>query len=213
MECGTRVSIVSFSDSSSDSSPLCGMILAALVTAIPTAAISSELPEEIWRMPGNDAVNSLYMFLRLNGYEEDYETFLAQAQSIRDDPTMTSLRNTSRTLGYSTEVVKATTQQVMQPGFPKPAVLFCERLGSATGKWNVLLYANEEHAAVLVGGTMVINLVPVDQFRLDWSGYALTTKIQQSLLGAILRYFSFAVAGLALLSLMLCRTARADCGH
>jgi ABC-type bacteriocin/lantibiotic exporter with double-glycine peptidase domain len=177
---------------------------------IPTFAISSEIPEGIWRRPGNDAINSLYMFLRLNGYEESYETFVSQTQSLRDEATLSSLRDTAHELGYPTNVVKSSMEQVLMPNFPKPAILFCEHSGIEGCKWHLLLSANERYVVLLTGETMFIHLVSVDKFRSTWSGYTLTAKSQPSPLATVLRYLSLAGAGLATLSLMFFRIAGSD---
>lgn len=180
----------------------CAPVLATIIIIVPVLSIASEIDRGMWRVPENDAINSLYMFLRVHGYNENYEKYLSHVQLVRDSPTMKSLRTTSNDLGFPTEVVKGTMEQVRNPAFPKPAILFFDRSGSEYGEWYLLLYVNKDYVGLLTGGTMIINPIPVDKFLMDWSGYALVIQSHESHLGIGLRYLSLGIAGAAALTLL-----------
>ena len=179
----------------------------SIIDRSPTRAFSSDVQTGIWRVPGNDAINSLYMFIRVRGFSKSYETFLSQVQRTRENPTMRSLRDTSSDLGYPAEVVKASFDELLEPTFPTPAVLFFDRSGSEFGKWHLLLHANKQQVAILTGDTMVIDIIDVDRFRTDWSGYALVSRARASAMSIALRCSSLGLAFVAAISLAVRRVA------
>jgi hypothetical protein len=182
---------------------LFGVTTAADLILLPALASSSDVQEGPWRVSDNDAINALYMFLRTHGYEGKYEAYLSQVQALRDAPSMISLRNASNKMGHPTAIVKTAVEDVITPGFPKPAIVFVDGPGGGVGRWEVVLYANKEHVAVLTGGTMIVMLVPMDQFRMDWTGYALIAESQQPCLRILLWCSSLGSAALAALFLTL----------
>jgi hypothetical protein len=99
-------------------------------------------------------------------------------------------------------------EDLRNPNFPRPAIVFFESAGTRFGDWHLVLYVADDHVGFLAGDAMVIKLVGLEAFRADWSGYALTMQKQGSFQRTVLRYGSFGVAALAVLSLAISLTRR-----
>lgn len=174
---------------------------------IPCVAVGQE--GQFWRIPGNGAVNTLYMFLRISGYDATYTEFLSNLGPSRHDPSITTLREIADRLGYKSKVVKISLADIQSQTVPKPAILFSSDHTTTAGSWQLLLYANTNHVAVLTGETMIIRLIPIDDFRLEWTGYALVTQPVQPLFLVAARCVSFGFAMLAVASMLIVKIRKA----
>jgi Peptidase C39 family len=123
------------------------------------------------RTPENDAVNCLYLQLRLLGYAESYEDFRKQ---LPDDPrswSLQSLANQGRKLGFRLVPVKLTVSELAKAG--APVIVHFEEEGIGSGRFHLLLWMDNTWVALIDGSYVTHAEMSRDQFRRNWTGYAL----------------------------------------
>jgi predicted double-glycine peptidase len=129
-----------------------------------------------YRTPENDAVNCLYVQLRLLGYAETYQAF-CERLSVETQPfSLASLASQSRALGFPLVPVKMTISELAQ--VRAPAIVHFEEIGVSKGNFHLFLGAAEDGTScLLIHGTHVTReWMPRDRFRRGWTGYALVPR-------------------------------------
>jgi hypothetical protein len=126
-----------------------------------------------FRDPENDAANCLYLQLRLLGYMESYETFRNQLPDKPRSLSLASLANLGQKLGFPLVPVKMNMSELTKAG--TPVIVYCEANGIGRGSFLLFLGVNENETSVaLINGAYVTReWMSRDQFRRNWTGYAL----------------------------------------
>ncbi len=118
----------------------------------------------------NDAVNCLYLQLAIDGHPIDYgrvrEAVFAKGSAV----SMVALREAAGRCGLPMKIVRCGPDELKR--MPKPMIIYL--YGRRTGGRFALLYnLNDERCGLVTGSTVCIQQLEVDDFRRDWSGFAL----------------------------------------
>jgi hypothetical protein len=118
----------------------------------------------------NDAANCLYLQLAIDGHPVDYgrvrEAVLAKGSAV----SMVALREAAGRCGLPMKIVRCGPDGLRR--MPKPAIVYM--YGRRNGGRFALLYnLNDEQCGLVTGSTVCIQQLGVDDFRRDWSGFAL----------------------------------------
>jgi ABC-type bacteriocin/lantibiotic exporter with double-glycine peptidase domain len=127
------------------------------------------------RMPERDAVNCLYLQLRLLGYKESYETFcggrlLNETQSL----SLKSMANIGQKLGFRIMPVKMTIAELAKT--KAPVIVHFEESGVGSGRFLLFLGMDETRIDAFDGSYVTFMQISCDRFRRNWSGYALVAR-------------------------------------
>jgi ABC-type bacteriocin/lantibiotic exporter with double-glycine peptidase domain len=148
------------------------------VAAQPAPEVQASAPEQTpyCRTPQNDALNCLYLQLRLLGYRETYEAFREKVAAEPGSLTLHSLATIGRQLGFRLAPVRINVTELANAGAPVIVHLEEGRLGS--GRFALVLGMDKEQTSVgLVDGSRVTREeIPLVQFRRYWTGYALLPR-------------------------------------
>jgi ABC-type bacteriocin/lantibiotic exporter with double-glycine peptidase domain len=153
-----------------------GAICVAVSLAwIPNLSKSESFQSEtIWRVPENDSVNSLYIFLRYHGiqvqYSELHERLLSQASTQRIS--LLTLKNVAESYGLTTQIVSCEPSQLSRyvPGI---TVLNSTRFTSSSFALIFGSTTDERFRLIINGGSAAVERVPTEQFARTWSGAVL----------------------------------------
>jgi len=129
-----------------------------------------------YRTPENDAVNCLYLQLRLLGYTGSYAAFREQLPDEPRSLSLVSLANLSRELGFRLMPVKMTVSELAQAR--TPVIVHFEESEIGSGRFLLFLgMGKSETTVVLIDGAyLTFAEMPRDQFRRKWTGYALIAR-------------------------------------
>jgi Peptidase C39 family len=132
-------------------------------------------PPPYLRTPGNDAINCLYLQLRLLGYTGKYAAFRAQFEDEPQSLSLKSLADVGRKLGFRLAPV---TTGVSELSKGAPGIVHLEENGIGAGRFVLFLRMDKgETNLALIDGTHVkFVTMPRDEFRRNWTGYALIAQ-------------------------------------
>jgi ABC-type bacteriocin/lantibiotic exporter with double-glycine peptidase domain len=153
-----------------------------------------------FRTPENDGVNCLYVQMRLLGYSKKYSEFRDQFWAEpRNEPglvTLASLSNFAQKLGLRLVPVKMTVADLAN--VRSPVIVHFEEHGVESGRFHLYLGMDElDRSVCLVRGERVVcDWMPRDQFRRNWSGYALVPQPAISWMLWVRRCVVICVAGI-----------------
>jgi hypothetical protein len=152
-----------------------GCIGAMVVLLAPVAVVADETGGNFveWRCRQRDGVNCLYLQLRLLGYTGSYEDVVNAVPGDLAQPTLASLAQAARRLGYCLVPVKMTAAEVFDLRFP--TIIHFEEKGIDNGRFHLLL-GSTATMVHLVGGEFITRYrlrMSKDRFRRGWTGYAL----------------------------------------
>ncbi len=141
--------------------------------------ISREGHDGFYRIPANDGVNSLYVFLGCHGCPAEYPDLLAQlSQSDGTGVSLLKLRDVARAAGLETQVHKCRPNDL--PSLPLPTLAYLDSPGGEAygpgvfaGGFVLILGTIGQSFQVFRGADASLVLVSKDNFRRDWSGYVL----------------------------------------
>lgn len=129
-----------------------------------------------YRLPAKDAVNCLYLQLRLLGYTESYETFRSQVPDEGQSLSFESLANLGGKLGFQLVPAKKTVSELAKE--KTPCIVHFEESGIGSGRFLLFLGINKAETKIdLIDGTYVTRVEMLcDDFRRKWTGYALIVR-------------------------------------
>ena len=155
-----------------------------------------------WRIPINDGVNSLHLFLKLHGVTADYQTL---KNSLVERPSMFDLKNSSIEEGLFCKVVQptmASAQSFQDLQLPAIVLLDNDR-GQKSGFHVVYCITEQRDVRLIAGSDMTWQQTSMDDFLRHWTGHMLVTAPPPR--RPILTYLPVAFAGTLLLSYVLYR--------
>lgn len=126
-----------------------------------------------WRTMANDAVNCLYLQLAILGHRVDYarvrEAVFAKGGAV----SIAALREAAGRCGLPVKIVRCSPDELRR--MPKPVIVYMH--GTRTGGGFALLCGlDDERCDLISGATACIQEAEIDQFRRDWSGFALVPE-------------------------------------
>jgi hypothetical protein len=129
-----------------------------------------------YRIPAYDAVNCLYIQLRLLGYTESYEAFRAKVPEAPRSLSLASLGDLGGKLGFRLVPVQMTMSELANAG--TPVLVHFEEAGFGSGRFLLFLGTDRTGSTVaLIDGSHVTRVeMSRDQFRRKWTGYALIQR-------------------------------------
>jgi Peptidase C39 family len=129
-----------------------------------------------YRTPENDAVNCLYLQLRLLGYTENYEVFREQLPADPSSMSLDSMARVGQKMGFRLVPVKISLSDLAKAG--APVIVHFEQEGIGKGQFLLFLAMTEsEYAFSVIEGRYIWRTqMPRDEFRRKWTGYALIPR-------------------------------------
>lgn len=129
-----------------------------------------------FRRPAMDGLNCLYLQLRLLGYTGTYERFLQELPAEPGALSLASLVAVAKRFGFALTPVKLVPSELAMTG--SPVIVHFEETGIGKGRFHVFLGMSDDEAAVaLINGAYVTrHWMPRDEFRRNWTGYALVAR-------------------------------------
>ena len=125
----------------------------------------------IWRTPSCDAVNSLDLYLRLVDHPAPRERITSALGNAGRQATLLDLKRATQALGQPSRVAKSSPGKLASYPLPVIVHLFDERWQH--GSYFVLFEINKDEYRVINGASATLEVLPVDDFRRRWSGFAL----------------------------------------
>jgi len=149
----------------------------------------------IYRKPANDGVNCLYLQLRALGYNERYDAFRARLPDSGVSLSLSELAQAGKRFGFRLVPLKLSLSELAQN---TPAIVYFEEGGVGKGHYYLLVHIDEVNSAVAIvnGAYVTRNWMARDQFRRNWTGYALVARPSSPPWGS---YSRRCAAGLALI--------------
>lgn len=126
------------------------------------------------RRPEYDAVNCLYLQLRLLGYTESYEAFRDRVTGDPRHMSLKSLADLGRRLGFLLIPVTMTFSELAKT--KSPVILHLEDNGIGSGRFILFLGMDETRIDVIDGSYITFEQMLNDRFRRKWTGYALVAQ-------------------------------------
>jgi ABC-type bacteriocin/lantibiotic exporter with double-glycine peptidase domain len=138
----------------------------------------------IWRIPTHDAINCIYVFLRIHDVPVNYLDLMRRLPPDRGGATILAIRDICRDYGLPTVVAKLTPANLTADSLPA-IVQFSERLDDG-GAYAIVVANGGSDCYLITGDTATIKHISLDIFRRNWSGYAMTLETGQGSLVNIL---------------------------
>jgi ABC-type bacteriocin/lantibiotic exporter with double-glycine peptidase domain len=130
--------------------------------------------DEIWRTPSYDAVNSLDLYLRLVNHPAARDRIRAALGNADQQATLLDLKRAIQALGQPSRVAKSSPGRLAT--YPLPVIVHLYDEQWQHGSYFVLFHINKDEYRVLNGASATVEVLPVDEFRRRWSGYALVAE-------------------------------------
>lgn len=133
-------------------------------------------PIAYFRTAENDALNCLYLQLRVLGYQEDYEKFRERVAEEPQPLSLLTLVSLGGKLGFRLASVKMTFADLAKA--KAPVIVHLEEREIGRGSFCLFLGMDQAQTSMLVidGDYVVRTWMPRDQFRRDWTGYAVIAR-------------------------------------
>lgn len=128
-----------------------------------TLAASNPQSTSYWCRPENDGANCLYLQLRVLGYQERYETYLAAVRRYQHLDLLNGLAAAERDLVYDLVPARLTLADIETVSMRFTA--YFERHDESTGYFALIVGPSDQNVVVLPGGSTTIEQVRRDTFR------------------------------------------------
>ena len=153
-------------------------------------ALLDDLSE--WRSPEYDGVNSLFLFLKLQGVSADYRILRG---SLSARPSLTDLKKRSIAEGLPCAIVKPVMTSVESiKELQLPAIVLLDNGRGRQSGFHVVYCITEQHQIRMASGSeMTWNEVSLDDFLRHWTGHMLVTDSSQS--SSAVTYLVIALSG------------------
>jgi predicted double-glycine peptidase len=149
--------------------------------APPPAAAAEQSPDvpdaEVWRRPGADGLNCLYLQLRLLGHGVDYRDLDKVVRPKSQPTSLATLEAAAGRCGLPARVRRCTPGDVAT--LPLPVIAHLDDPGGG-GRFVLLFGEGGGKYGVIDGATATIKEVPADEFRRAWSGHVLVPDTDTS---------------------------------
>ena len=125
-----------------------------------------------WRTAANDAVNCLYLQLAIVGQPVEYARIREAVFAKGGAVSMVALREAAGRCGLPLKVVRCGPDELRR--MPMPVIVYMH--STRTGGGFALLYSLDDERYGIIPGEACIQEKEIDQFRRDWSGFALVRE-------------------------------------
>jgi hypothetical protein len=165
-------------------------MLAALMVghhAVPAQAdeeASRRVAGKIWRVTRNCGINCLYLYLKLNGIQADYDDLLRTIPIEARGTRLVDLRKAAAARGAEVALMQSTPDELSK--LPMPLIAHMERPEGEGGHFVLILAVHATNVEVIDGSTAVRQWIKVDEFRRRWSGYLLGPRTDSNARGIAL---------------------------
>jgi ABC-type bacteriocin/lantibiotic exporter with double-glycine peptidase domain len=138
--------------------------------AVPEPSPGKEVSLADWRSSSNDGVNCLYLQLAILGYAVDYPRVREAIYPGQGEVSIATLRDAATRCGLRMRIVRCNVEELKR--MPKPVITYLhdDRKG---GTFVLLNHLGEQKCGLILGSTVSLEEMSIDQFRRDWSGVAL----------------------------------------
>jgi hypothetical protein len=146
----------------------------AVVAIAPVGGVAGEVQQDSvrWRCPQRDGVNCLYLQLRMMGYNGNYEQLVTAMPGGVEQANLHELAQAAQRLGFPLVPVKASAAELAKA--PLPVLVLCEGLGRDSGRFHLLLGFSPSKVHLVDGAFITrYELISIDRFRREWTGFAL----------------------------------------
>lgn len=125
-----------------------------------------------WRVPQRSGLHCLYVLLRLNGRRVTYADLLAAFPDwAAEETSLLQLRDIATDFGLNMAITRRRPCELGQGRLP--LIVHLEDPVIGDGEFSLLLSYSKTKCQILAGKNMTIEDVSTDDFRRNWSGYAL----------------------------------------
>jgi hypothetical protein len=126
------------------------------------------------RAPANDGVNCLYAQLRLLGYRDAYPVYRQRLPLAEGPVTIDALAAAARSLGYDMVPLQLTVDELAR--LSAPVIVHFEENSLERGRFHLFLGLAEDRAYLVDGTRVTVSSMPRDNFRRNWTGFALVNR-------------------------------------
>ncbi len=141
----------------------------------PSARESRPSGSTIWRCPGNDAINCLYCYARINGASLTYNELLDAQKALGTNAnTVRSLTVLSKKFGFPLRPVQQTPDELLST--VRPVIVYVDGGVANTGAFFLLMNGDKSSVDYLFGQTATNHGMSWEEFRHTWSGIALVPE-------------------------------------
>lgn len=128
----------------------------------------------IWRTPQHDAVNCLYLLLRLSDRQIEYTDVKESLRASEGQVSFAELRDAAGSLGQATELYQCGPDDLA--GDRLPVISLIENPTGRGGVFVLLIGFDGSQWHYINGATATIEEMPIDDFRRHWSGCFLARR-------------------------------------
>lgn len=154
---------------------------------------------ELRRAKHQDPVNVLYLFARHQGIETNTDGFRKAMKDVLASRDLFTMLSASKGINCKSRLTKLTIADLASISFPACILLVGE--GTSEGKWHLLSYVASDHVAIVHGETMVVEQIPISDFRSKWNGNAIVPVDVPSMIAMALRILSLVVSSVIFIQL------------
>jgi hypothetical protein len=130
----------------------------------------------VWRSPKVCGHNCLYLFLRLRGFDVDYDSLVKELNETDGNVSLATMQTAAAGKGLKLEAYHVNTSTLQT--FSMPVILHLDRM-SRSGRLDghyILLLSKSDTATEYVDGTSgILRSVPWRDIEEKWSGYCLAS--------------------------------------
>ena len=135
------------------------------------ATSGKEPADQVWRLPENDGINCLFVFLDVYGKSQPYEHVVSSLAGSSNAQTLHSLQAASKKMGLATLVRQCAPAEIRP--IHLPAIAHLDSVRSDHGRFVLLVGLTEKMCVLFEGSTFVYREIPIAEFRRRWSGHVL----------------------------------------
>lgn len=132
--------------------------------------------EDIWRTQNRCGVNSLYVFLRLNGQSASYDDLLSGVPVGELGTSMADLKRLVSANGIPCSIVRTAPEKLEDHDLP--AIAYVWNTSSSNGHFVVLTHASRKSVRFIDGTAGYVSVETMNEFAKRWDGHLLVRANQ-----------------------------------
>jgi ABC-type bacteriocin/lantibiotic exporter with double-glycine peptidase domain len=143
--------------------------LIALLAAMATGAANES--QEVWRTANRCGANAVFIALRLNDVDANYERVMQRLPINERGTTLREMRDGLASFGLDAQVVRATPDSLQH--CPLPVIAHFEEQKEAGGHYRVIIQVRPDGVLAIDGTSANTGWIDIKEFREHWTGYLL----------------------------------------